>query len=75
MHSEFDFEKALNELEQIVREFESGKLSLEEGLKKFERGLMLAKMCRERLRQVENRIEELKAEFTTMMEEPEEYEQ
>ena len=41
-----DFEKALKELEKIVRELESGDVSLDESLKKFEKGIELYKGCR-----------------------------
>ena len=59
----FDFAKSYQRLEEITREFESGKLSLEEGLKKFEEGLALAKECKEYLKQVENKIVEIKKKF------------
>jgi exodeoxyribonuclease VII small subunit len=59
----FDFGKAYNELEEIVAWFEKDEPDLDEGLKKFERGLELAKACKERLAQVENRVTEIKAKF------------
>jgi len=59
----FDFAKSYERLEAIAREFESGKLSLEEGLKKFEEGLALAKECKEYLKQTENKITEIKKKF------------
>ena len=36
---EFDFEKALEELESLVELMEAGDLSLEDSLKYFERGV------------------------------------
>jgi exodeoxyribonuclease VII small subunit len=53
-----DFEKALQELEQIVAELEAGDVSLEEAIKKFKRGCELAKQCRGLLRSVEVKVEE-----------------
>ena len=63
MKKGFDFAKSYQRLEEITREFESGKLSLEEGLKKFEEGLALAKECKEYLKQVENKIIDIKKKF------------
>ena len=59
-----DFAKAFSELEQITEWFEGDDVDLEEGLKQFEKGMKLAKMCKERLAQVENAIEEIKETFT-----------
>lgn len=53
------FEKALSRLEAIVQEMESGRLSLEEMLTRFEEGQTLVKVCSEKLDQVERRIETL----------------
>lgn len=51
-----DFENSLKELEKIVRELESGEVSLDESLKKFEVGIGLYKKCRETLECAEKRI-------------------
>ncbi len=58
-----DFGKSFQELEKIIDWFEGDKVDLDEGLKKFERGLELAKVCRGRLKEVENRVNELKVKF------------
>jgi exodeoxyribonuclease VII small subunit len=58
-----NFAEAFNELEEIVRWFESSEVDLEEGLKKFERGLELAQKCRGRLKEVENKVTQIKAKF------------
>lgn len=60
-----DFAKAYQRLEDITREFESGDLSMEEGLKKFEEGLALAAECKQYLKQVENKIVDIKKKFDT----------
>ena len=57
------FEDTFTELEKIVDEFEKGEVDLEEGLKKFERGLELAKICKERLKEVENKVIQIKKKF------------
>ncbi|MEI8351487.1 MAG: exodeoxyribonuclease VII small subunit [bacterium] len=54
---EISFEKALERLETIVEEMESGKLSLEDMMKRFEEGQGLSKLCSAKLNQVERRIE------------------
>lgn len=43
------FEELLKELEQIVLDLEKGDLSLEESLKKYQRGIELSKLCKEKL--------------------------
>ncbi|MCR4323157.1 MAG: exodeoxyribonuclease VII small subunit [Candidatus Azambacteria bacterium] len=63
MKKPFDFAKAYQRLEELTKQFESGELSLEEGLKRFEEGLALASECRQYLGQVENKIVEIKKKF------------
>ena len=55
------FEAAMTRLEKIVAELESGKLSLEDSLKKFEEGITLGKTCREFLDSADVRIRTLTA--------------
>ncbi len=64
------FEKALGRLETIVEEMESGKLSLEDMMKRFEEGQSLVKICSSKLNQVERRIEILVKEGDTVIAEP-----
>ena len=59
----FNFAKSYKELEKITEEFESGDLSLEDGLKKFEKGLELASSCKEYLGKIENKIIEIKKRY------------
>jgi exodeoxyribonuclease VII small subunit len=51
-----DFESSLKKLEQIVRELESGDVSLNESLSKFEEGIGLYKKCCETLEGAEKKI-------------------
>ncbi|MDI3256618.1 MAG: exodeoxyribonuclease VII small subunit [Kyrpidia sp.] len=53
------FEEAMERLEQVVRELESGELSLERSITRFQEGMMLAKWCRDQLDRAEQRIEVL----------------
>ena len=49
MSENFDFNKGLTELEQIVKQMDSADLSLDESLKLFEKGVMLTKLCQKAL--------------------------
>jgi exodeoxyribonuclease VII small subunit len=53
------FEEALDELEDIVSQLESGELTLEETLQLFERGQALVGRCEDALNQAELRLEAL----------------
>lgn len=53
------FEENLEQLEKIVRDLESGKLTLEESLKKFERGVDLYRGCKDQLSNAEKKIAKL----------------
>lgn len=53
------FEVNLTQLEKIVNEIESGKLSLEESLKKFENGIQLYKVLKKELSSAEKKIKKL----------------
>jgi exodeoxyribonuclease VII small subunit len=55
--SEKKFETALEELEQVVEQLESGDLSLEASLAAFEKGVGLVKFCNQKLNDVEKKIE------------------
>ncbi len=50
------FEKAMEKLEEIVGELESGDPSLDMALKKFEEGMKLSRFCSEKLDETEQRI-------------------
>lgn len=51
------FEEALKKLEDIVREMESGDLTLEKSLKSFEEGVRLSRFCAKKLDEAERRID------------------
>jgi exodeoxyribonuclease VII small subunit len=50
------FEKALNDLEKIVKALESGDLPLEKALEKFEAGIQLSRYCNDMLDDAEKRV-------------------
>ncbi len=51
------FEEAVEELERVVEQLESGELSLEDSLAAFENGVRLVKLCNQKLTEVERKIE------------------
>ncbi len=51
------FEAALSRLEQITEELESGDLSLDASLKKFDEGIKLADYCNTRLAEARTKVE------------------
>ena len=55
------FEKALEEFESLVASMEQGDLTLEESLKKYERGMELSRVCQGALAQAEQRVRVLNA--------------
>ena len=50
------FEKAINDLEKIVKALESGDLPLEKALEKFESGIKLSRYCSATLDEAEKRV-------------------
>jgi exodeoxyribonuclease VII small subunit len=57
--SKLSFEKAIDELETIVKRLEDGKVPLEESVAIYERGEALKRRCEELLRQAEARVEKI----------------
>ena len=53
------FERAIEELETIVKRLEEGKVPLEESVAIYERGEALKRRCEELLRQAEARVEKI----------------
>ena len=53
------FERALEELETIVKRLEDGKVPLEESVTIYERGEALKRRCEELLRQAEARVDKI----------------
>ena len=54
-----DFESAIQELEKLVGEMEAGKLSLEESLAAYKRGVALSAYCQRTLDNAEMQIKVL----------------
>ena len=54
-----DFEKAMEKLETIVDQLESGELTLENSITAFEKGIELSKYCHKQLEAAEGRVKKL----------------
>ena len=59
MSQKMTFEQAMVELDEIVRKLESGQIPLEEAVKTYEKGIELKKICEEKLKTAEMKIEKL----------------
>ncbi len=59
MNEKFQFETALEDLEKIVEAMESGELTLDQALKKYEEGVGLVRACQSKLVETEKKIEVL----------------
>ncbi len=56
---DLNFEDAVNKLEKIVEDLESGGLNLEKSLEKFVKGVELVKFCNQELNRAEEKIEKV----------------
>ena len=52
----FVYEDAIRELEQIVSKLSEGKVSLDESLALYTRGVELSNLCQKRLNEIEQKI-------------------
>lgn len=50
------FESAMETLENIVHELESGDLALEKAMQRFEEGIKLSKFCSDKLDETEKKV-------------------
>ena len=53
------FEEAMEELETVVRQLESGKIKLDEAVAVYERGVKLKNLCEEKLKSAKSKIDKL----------------
>jgi exodeoxyribonuclease VII small subunit len=63
MSKAVSLEKAMVELEEIVKQLEKGDLSLEDSLKQYEKGITLARKCQTVLTEAEQKVELLRINF------------
>ncbi len=53
------FEEAMKELEEIVRDLESGQVKLDDAVKAYERGAALKKHCESKLADARMKVEKI----------------
>lgn len=68
--AELGFEDALKELEDIVRQLESGKAKLDAAISSYERGVLLKRHCEEKLREAQMKIDKIVAGADGLKTEP-----
>jgi len=56
---EMTYEEAVNKLEEIVNRLENAEIPLEESLSSFQEGIALSRHCREKLAEIEYKVEYL----------------
>ncbi|HEX4845854.1 MAG TPA: exodeoxyribonuclease VII small subunit [Geothrix sp.] len=61
MNANPSFDDGLDRLEALVQQLESGSLSLEEALARFEEGVQLSQSLQKQLSEAQRRVEVLKA--------------
>lgn len=63
------FEKAMEQLEQVVADLETGDIPLDKALKKFEEGMVLSKYCADCLDETEKKVSLLLADSQGQLQE------
>lgn len=63
---EMSFEEALKELQEIVRQIELGKDSLDDMINQYERGNQLKKHCETKLKEAKLRVEKIVQQETNI---------
>lgn len=66
--SEMTFEKAVEELDSIVEQMESGKLPLDDMINAYRRGAQLVRECREKLTAAQAEVKKLEKDNLIPME-------
>ena len=57
------YEEAISKLQKIAEELESGKLTLDESVKLFEKSVELSKLCFEKIKQTDGEVLLIKKEL------------
>ena len=58
-----NYEEAVKELEKILSQLESGELNLDDSIKLFEKSVELTKLCFEKIKTTEGKVELIKKEL------------
>lgn len=56
---DLSFEDAMNQLESIVKQLEEGRFPLEDAMTAFENGMQLKKICEDKLKSAQLKIEKV----------------
>ena len=56
MEERVSIEQTFEQLDELIRQLESGELSLEESFSAYEKGLGMVKLCRESVDEVEKKV-------------------
>lgn len=56
---ELTFEESLNELEKIVKDLESGNTPLDKAIDEFNEAMKIAKVCDEKLKNAEEKVNKI----------------
>lgn len=67
---EKNFEKCIEELQEIAQKLETGNVSLDESLKLYEKAVELCKICKELLDAGEGKVAVLRKTLSGIIEEP-----
>ena len=65
--NKLSFEDALQKLEVLVRELESGRIKLDDAVSAYEKAVALKKLCEEKLKTAQLKIEKLEISSTGEM--------
>lgn len=60
--NEITFEKALQDLEEIIKDLESGSIPLEEAINKYTDAMNLVKICQEKLDKATKQVNKILSE-------------
>lgn len=60
--AEPSFEEAVERIERLIEDIETGRVGLDQSLKAFEEGMALIRACRSRIERAEQRVAELLAD-------------
>lgn len=66
MDENLSFEAALGLLEDVVRALEAGELALDDAIERFQTGMRLVRLCREKLHAAEQKVELVMATETSV---------
>ena len=58
-----NYEEAVKELEKILSQLESGELNLDDSIQLFEKSVELTKLCFEKIKTTEGKVELIKKEL------------